>query len=122
MERPTGNGDGERRGTDGRARHSIIGGVIGVGVAALGGRGVQWGWKGVSQVFAAWVIAPGIAGCFGAILFLITKYLVLKRKNPLRAGLMLVPVFFFVTSAVLTMLVVWKGGESSPPRPRLCPG
>lgn len=93
-------------------RHSIIGGVIGVGIAALGGRGVQWGWKGVSQVFAAWVIAPGIAGIFGAILFLTTKYLVLKRKNPLQAGLALIPVFFFITSGVLTMLVVWKGGET----------
>lgn len=52
--------------------HSIIGGVIGVGIASLGTDGVQWGWNGVSQVFAAWAIAPGIAGCFGAIIFTIT--------------------------------------------------
>lgn len=89
--------------------HTIIGGVIGAGVAALGADGINWGWKGVSQVFAAWAIAPCIAGCFGAILFLITKYGVLKRKNPLRAGFILIPFFFFITSGVLTMLVVWKG-------------
>ncbi|KAH8590597.1 phosphate transporter [Bisporella sp. PMI_857] len=28
--------------------HSIIGGVIGVGIAALGTEGVNWGWNGVS--------------------------------------------------------------------------
>lgn len=41
-----------------------MGGVIGIGIATLGADGVVWGWKGVSQVFAAWVIAPAIAGCF----------------------------------------------------------
>ena len=51
-----------------------MGGVIGAGIAALGADGVNWGWKGVSQVFAAWVIAPAIAGGFAAIIFLITKY------------------------------------------------
>jgi sodium-dependent phosphate transporter len=86
-----------------------VGGVIGVGIAALGGRGVVWGWKGVAQIFAAWVIAPGIAGCFGAILYLITKYGVLKRKNSFRKGLYYIPVYFALTSGVLTMLIVWKG-------------
>ena len=94
------------------SRHTIVGGVIGVGVAALGSDGVQWGWKGVAQIFAAWVIAPGIAGCFGAILFLITKYGVLKRKNPFKAGLFYIPFYFALTSGVLTMLIVWKGGKS----------
>lgn len=92
--------------------HSIIGAVIGVGIATLGGNGVVWGWKGVSQVFAAWVIAPGIAGCFGAILFLITKYGVLKRQKPFRAGLIVIPFYFALTSGVLTMLIVWKGAAS----------
>ena len=88
-----------------------MGGVIGVGIAALGADGVNWGWKGVSQVFAAWVIAPAIAGAFGAIVFLITKYGVMKRKDSLRAGLWMIPLYFAVTSGILTMVIVWKGGE-----------
>jgi sodium-dependent phosphate transporter len=81
--------------------HSIIGGVIGVGIAALGTDGVNWGWNGVSQVFAAWAIAPGIAGCFGAIIFLCTKYGVMKRKNPVRAAFISVPIYFALTSGIL---------------------
>jgi len=94
-------------------RHCIVGGVIGVGIAALGADGVVWGWSGVSQVFAAWVVAPGIAGAFGAIVFSITKYAVLKRKDPFRAGLFIIPVYFAITSGILTMLIVWKGGKHS---------
>ena len=63
-------------------------------------------------MFAAWAIAPGIAGGFGAIVFLITKHVVLECKTPLINGLWMVPVYFGVTSAVLTMSIVWKGGQS----------
>lgn len=82
-----------------------------MGIATLGADGVVWGWKGVSQVFAAWVIAPAIAGAFGAIIFTVTKYGVLKRNNSFRAGLIAIPIYFAITSGILTMLIVWKGGE-----------
>jgi len=82
--------------------HSIMGGVLGAGIAAVGASGVNWGWKGVAQVFAAWAIAPGIAGAFGAILFLVTKYGVLKRKNPVMAAFIAVPIYFAITSGILT--------------------
>jgi sodium-dependent phosphate transporter len=94
--------------------HCITGGVIGMGVATVGASGVSWGWdgKGVAQIVASWVIAPAIAGAFAAAIFLITKYGVLKRSNPLKYGLMMVPVYFGITSGVLTMLIVWKGAAS----------
>lgn len=93
--------------------HSIMGGVIGVGIATLGTGGVNWGWSGVSQVFAAWAIAPACAGGFGAIIFLVTKYGVMKRSNPVKAALITVPIYFAFTSALLTMLIVWKGAASA---------
>jgi sodium-dependent phosphate transporter len=94
--------------------HCIVGGVIGMGVAALGKDGVVWGWegKGVAQIIASWVIAPAIAGCFAAILFLITKYGVLLRKNPLKWGFVMIPIYFGLTSGILTMLIVWKGAAT----------
>ncbi|KAH0538924.1 hypothetical protein FGG08_004515 [Glutinoglossum americanum] len=94
--------------------HSIVGGIIGAGIATYGTSGINWSWKtkGVSQILASWVIAPAIAGAFAACLFLFTKYVVLKRKNSLKWGLYLVPAYFALTSGVLTMLVVWKGAPS----------
>lgn len=100
--------------------HSIMGGVIGMGVAALGAQGVQWVAEdkggtsvissGVVQVFLAWLIAPILSGCFGAIIFTITKYGVLLRSNPVMRGLALVPVYFAITGALISMLLIWKGG------------
>lgn len=94
--------------------HCIIGGVIGMGIAAGGIDGVSWSWekKGVAQVVSSWVIAPAIAGAFAAIIFSITKYGVLKRSNPLKWGFVMVPVYFGFTSGILTMLIVWKGAPS----------
>ncbi|CAM1501214.1 Fc.00g103760.m01.CDS01 [Cosmosporella sp. VM-42] len=97
--------------------HSIMGGVIGMGIALVGADGIHWAEfdKGISggvvSVFLAWVIAPGLAGAFASIIFLITKYGVMLRSNPVWKGLLLVPVYFGITASLLTMLVVWKGGS-----------
>jgi len=73
-----------------------------VGIASVGAHGINWGWNGVPQVFAAWAIAPGIAGVFGAIIFLITKYGVMLRKNPVKKAFITVPIYFAITSGLLT--------------------
>lgn len=92
--------------------HSIMGGVIGVGIAAAGPNGVNWSFRGVSQVFAAWGIAPGISAAFGAIIFLATKYGVMRRSNPVRNAFIMVPIYFFITAFLLALLIVWKGGSA----------
>ncbi|KAK0736366.1 phosphate-repressible phosphate permease [Apiosordaria backusii] len=101
--------------------HSLMGGVIGFGVAALGTQGIQWVNQqgvgvekinsGVVQVFMAWIIAPVLAGVFASAIFLVTKYAVLLRKNPVMNGLFLVPVYFGITASLVVMLLVWKGGS-----------
>ncbi|KAL4884915.1 phosphate transporter [Aspergillus karnatakaensis] len=96
--------------------HSIMGGVIGMGIALLGSDGVKW-WggdinSGVVQVFLAWVIAPFCSAAFGAIIFMVTKYAVLLRHNPALKALYTIPFYFFVTCTLLAMLIVWKGGSS----------
>ncbi|KAL4863174.1 hypothetical protein BDV12DRAFT_177806 [Aspergillus spectabilis] len=96
--------------------HSIMGGVIGMGIALLGADGVIW-WggdinSGVVQVFLAWVIAPFCSAAFGAIIFLVTKYGILTRSNPALRALYTIPFYFFVTCTLLAMLIVWKGGSS----------
>ncbi len=100
--------------------HSIMGGIIGMGIAATGASGIQWVGKGggtgvinsgVVQVFLAWILAPGIAGGFGIIIFMTTKYAVMLRRNTVFKALMLVPIYFGITASLLTMLLLWKGGS-----------
>ncbi|KAJ4203886.1 Na+/Pi symporter [Fusarium falciforme] len=101
--------------------HSLLGGVLGMGVGALGGSGITWiGYKengsvdiqqGVVQVFLAWIIAPMLSGIFASMIFLFTKYGVLLRKNPAMKGLILVPFYFWLTASLIVMLLIWKGGS-----------
>ncbi|SNX85961.1 probable PHO89 - Na+/phosphate co-transporter [Melanopsichium pennsylvanicum] len=92
--------------------HTTVGSVIGVGIAVNGAKGVKWGWNGVAQIFASWGIAPAVAGAFAAIVYLITKYVVLKSKNPVMVGLITAPIYFFVVSGVLTVSIIVKGSPS----------
>lgn len=92
--------------------HSIVGAVIGVGIATKGADHVIWGWKGFAQIAASWFIAPAIAGAFALIVFLLVKFTVLEVKDikkALRNGLIAIPILVFITFCVLTMLIVWKG-------------
>jgi solute carrier family 20 (sodium-dependent phosphate transporter) len=82
--------------------HSIIGGIVGAGVASVGIKEINWGWGGVSQVFAAWVIAPGIAGVLSATLFLITKFFVLMKRDAVRRAFFTIPIYVFITFGSLT--------------------
>lgn len=92
--------------------HSIVGAVIGAGIAAVGADNIVWGWKGFSQIVASWFIAPAIAGGFAAIIFLISKYGVLERKHHIRNAFFFIPVCVYITFSVLTMLIVWKGAPN----------
>ncbi|GEQ69450.1 hypothetical protein JCM33374_g3122 [Metschnikowia sp. JCM 33374] len=92
--------------------HSIIGAVIGVGIAAKGADHVKWGWNGFAQIAASWFIAPAIAGCFSSIVFLFCKFFVLEVKDVrvgIKRALAIMPILVYVTFSVLTMLIVWKG-------------
>ncbi|KIS68381.1 putative Na+/phosphate co-transporter [Mycosarcoma maydis] len=92
--------------------HTTVGSVIGVGIAVSGANGVKWGWNGVAQIFASWGIAPAVAGVCAACVYLITKLVVLKSRNPVMVGLWTAPVYFFIVSGVLTVSIIVKGSPS----------
>ncbi|KAG8922326.1 Na+/Pi symporter, partial [Tulasnella sp. 408] len=94
--------------------HSIIGAIIGVGIAAGGTDAVKWGWKGngVATVFASWGIAPLVSGGFAAVLYLGTKFGIMERQNSTMLALWSGPFFFFTTTAILTMVIVYKGSPN----------
>lgn len=59
-------------------------------------------FQGLGTIFAGFIIAPSIAAGFGAIIFLFTKFVVLRRKDSLRAALMASPLYFFTVAAICT--------------------
>src|SRR5262249_34955953 len=83
--------------------YSLISAVAGVGVATVGASKVQWGWydgKGLGAIFAGLGMAPTIAGCFGAIIFLLIKFVVHFRKNPVPWAVYTSPFFFLIAGTI----------------------
>ncbi|KAL6245409.1 hypothetical protein RBB50_007408 [Rhinocladiella similis] len=92
--------------------YSLISALVGVGIATVGTEGVTWGWNGgngVGAIFAGLLMAPFIAGCFGAIIFMLIKLIVHMRKNPVPWAIWTSPFFFLIAGTVCTLTIVYKG-------------
>ncbi|KAJ9120132.1 hypothetical protein QFC22_003030 [Naganishia vaughanmartiniae] len=50
-----------------------------------------------------------MAAGFAAAVFMLVKYVVLKRDNPTQWGLMTGPIWFFLVACILTMSIIFKG-------------
>ncbi|KAL7314036.1 hypothetical protein PS15m_007695 [Mucor circinelloides] len=98
--------------------HSIVGAIIGVGIAAFGGNSIDWGFSGeftgVAQIITSWFLSPIAAGVVAAIIYMITKYAILRRVESFKWGIRLVPVYFFFTAGIEAFYIIYKapGGGS----------
>lgn len=92
--------------------YSLISAVAGVGIATAGAKNVQWGWNkgsGLGAIFAGLGMAPAIAGCFGAIIFSLIKFVVHVRRNPVKWAVFTAPFWFLVAATICTLSIVYKG-------------
>ena len=69
--------------------HSIIGGVMGAGIAAAGWAIVNWGTVG--QIVASWVISPLLGGLIAAGLLYIIKRTITYKSDMMDASRIMVP-------------------------------
>ena len=93
--------------------HSIVGGVLGAGIAAGGFAIVSWGTMG--KIVASWVISPVLGGLIAASFLYIIKSQIIYKEDKLEAAKKVVPVLVSImTAAFLTYLTlkglkhVWK--------------
>ncbi|KAJ5561061.1 Phosphate transporter [Penicillium sp. DV-2018c] len=95
--------------------YSLISAVAGVGVATVGASQVQWGWnngKGLGAIFAGLGMAPVISAGFAASIFMLIKFTVHMRKNPIRWAIWSAPFFFLVAATICTLSIVYKGSPN----------
>lgn len=101
---------------------SIVGALVGVGIAL--DLQVNWGWKSgsVSQIAASWAVAPLIAAGFGGIIMMSIKILVHWQKDPLKAALRVITFYYAFTAGVLALFIVISGGHGIPTLEQMGPG
>ncbi|KAI8322130.1 phosphate transporter [Martensiomyces pterosporus] len=93
--------------------HSIVGAVMGVGIAGFGGGAINWGYSGVAKIVTSWFISPVAAGIVTSIIYLPTKYFVLQHPNSLERGIKAIPIYFFITSLIGAFYIIYKGAPGT---------
>jgi len=87
--------------------HSIVGGVMGAGIAAFGFGVVSWGTMG--KIAASWVISPVIGGAIAAFFLYSIKKTILFQDDKVTSAKKWIPVFVAVMSWAFVTYLVLKG-------------
>ena len=88
--------------------HSIVGGVLGAGIAA-GGFGIA-NWPKMGQIAASWVISPVMGGIIAAaFLYLIKRTITYKGEDMANAARRMVPILIAIMAWAFGTYLVMKG-------------
>ncbi|WP_456391428.1 inorganic phosphate transporter [Nitratifractor sp.] len=88
--------------------HSIVGGVMGGGIAAAGSFGiVAWGTMG--KIAASWVISPILGGLIAAAFLYAIKKSILYKEETKTAAMKLVPLYVAVMGWAFVTYLILKG-------------
>lgn len=87
--------------------HSIVGGVMGAGIAATGMAAVNWPTMG--KIAASWVISPLMGGVIAALFLAFLRYTVMDRKDKIAAARRWVPVVVAIMGSAFSMYLALKG-------------
>ena len=87
--------------------HSIVGGVMGAGIAAGGFAIVSWPTMG--KIAASWVISPVLGGIIAAIFLFSIKKTIVFKKDKIAAGKFWVPVYVAIMSWAFVTYLTLKG-------------
>jgi len=87
--------------------HSIVGGVMGAGIAAAGFSIVDWGTMG--KIASSWVISPVIGGVIAAAFLFAIKKTIIFKDNKIEASYKWVPVYVAIMSWAFVTYLVLKG-------------
>ena len=87
--------------------HSIVGGVMGAGIAAAGFAAVNWGT--MAKIAASWVISPVLGGVIAAIFLWIIKANIIYRDDKIAAAKKWVPVLIAIMAGAFSSYLSIKG-------------
>ena len=87
--------------------HSIVGGVLGAGIAAGGWSIADWGQ--VQKIVASWVISPAVGGIISFLLVMSTRKLIFDTENPLKNAKKYAPVYIFLVGFIISLVTLFKG-------------
>ncbi len=96
-----------RRGWPVSTTHSIVGAIVGFGIAGIGLDAVNWGK--ISQIAASWVVSPVLGGLVAFLLMLSVRRLVLNTERPIQSARFWGPWYVFLVGFIISLVTLFKG-------------
>ncbi len=96
-----------RKGWPVSTTHSIVGAIVGFGIAGIGIDAVNWGKIG--QIAASWVVSPVLGGLIAFLLMLSIRRLVLNTPNPIQSARRWGPAYVFLVGFIISLVTLFKG-------------
>ncbi|AXS40131.1 inorganic phosphate transporter [Breoghania sp. L-A4] len=87
--------------------HSVVGGVMGAGIAAVGFGAVNW--TTMSMIAASWVISPVLGGVIAALFLAFIKANIIYRDDKIAAARRWVPLLLATMAGVFSCYLAMKG-------------
>ncbi|HGG61100.1 MAG TPA: inorganic phosphate transporter [Gammaproteobacteria bacterium] len=87
--------------------HSIVGGVLGAGIAA-GGAGIA-NWDKMGAIAASWVISPVMGGVIAAAFLYLIKRTITYRADKIAAAKRVVPILLALMIWAFSVYLIMKG-------------
>ena len=87
--------------------HSVVGGVMGAGIAAAGFAAVNWPTMG--KIAASWVISPVLGGAIAALFLALIKSRIIYRDDKIAAARIWVPVLVGIMGGAFATYLALKG-------------
>ena len=87
--------------------HSVVGGVMGAGIAAAGMAAVNWPTMG--KIAASWVISPLLGGIVAALFLALIKSRIIYQDDKIAAARRWVPILVAVMAGVFSAYLALKG-------------
>ena len=87
--------------------HSIVGGVVGAGIAAAGLDVVDW--PSLGAIVLSWIISPVLGGAIAALFLLIVKATIMYRPDRVAAARRWLPMLTAVMAAAFAAYLMTKG-------------
>lgn len=87
--------------------HSVVGGVLGSGIAASGIDVVSWPTMGA--IAASWIVSPMMGGLLAAGLYWIVRTLIIDRPSPYECARRWLPVIVAGMAGVFALYLATKG-------------
>lgn len=87
--------------------HSVVGGVMGAGIAAAGFAAVDWNTMG--KIAASWVISPALGGIIAALFLALIKSRIIYQEDKIAAARKWVPILVGIMAGAFGSYIALKG-------------